>query len=156
MPITWDDAGAGQGAVGAPVGAAAGAVSALDAKAMDKMAAETREMVSSARQGHFRVSEDAAEPIRKTLAEMQTRVQELRADFSYKFTQEPQLGSHAYGQAVAKHQVKTAVEAPGSAFDVLGKLEQVLSDADKALELAMRKYRDNEDSASSTFQPGVV
>ncbi|EHR48669.1 hypothetical protein SacmaDRAFT_0362 [Saccharomonospora marina XMU15] len=131
-------------------------MSGLDKGSMDKMAAETREMVNSARSGGFRVSENAAEPIRKTLAEMQTQVDELRGDLQVRFGVEPQLGSHSYGQNVAKHQQKAAANAPGSAMEVLKQLRQVLADADKALEIAVRKYRENEESASGTFRNGQV
>lgn len=154
MP-TYDDRRPAAGSSDSWVASAARmATAGMSTESMGKMASEVQAMVAWARSGGFMVSEDAGRPIRDTLAEMQTRVEEVLRDFSRMAALQPPLGAHDYGRMVAAHQQEVAVGERGSALSVLKQLSQVLSDADKALEIAMEKYKESETSASDPFKSG--
>lgn len=157
MPITWDDSGSGQGAVGAGVGvgAAAGAVSALDAKAIAKTSAATRQLLDAANSGGFRISPEGVQPLRDALAEMQADLMRIDVGSVQLLSQKPRLGSHDYGETVASHDQKSAAQEAGSVATVLEEFARVLRDADNALKVAVRNYREAEDNASGAFNGQV-
>ncbi len=128
----------------------------LNTKAVDSMASEAKEMLKSAKSGGFRVSEDAAEPIRDVLERFKDRVDRMKADMNILAARQPTLGNHDYGQAVALHHQQAVTERSGSPVKVLEQLAQVLTDADQALKIAMAKYKEVEDDASEPFKSGQV
>jgi hypothetical protein len=156
MPI-WDEpvrAGVVGGAVGG--GAAAAMAASLNTKDVDSMASEAKKMLASAKSGGFRVSEDAAQPIREVLARMQTRVERSIVDIDLLSAKQPPLGGHDYGQKVALHQQESISSMQGSPLTVLRQLAEVLVDADQALKIAVDKYKEAEASASDAFRSGQV
>ncbi|EHR59123.1 hypothetical protein [Saccharomonospora cyanea] len=157
MPISWDEpvkAGAVGGAVGGGAAAAMGA--SLNSKAVNSMASEAKEMLKAAKSGGFRVSEDAAQPIRDVLEKFQDRVDRMRADMNVLAARQPTLGNHDYGQKVALHHQEAVTVRAGSPVKVLEQLTQVLADADQALKIAMEKYKEAEGDASNPFKSGQV
>lgn len=150
MPVYEGDAVGG--AAGAWVGKAVKGVTALDKKSVGQASAATQEMLSSARSGGFRISENAAQGLRNALRDMQGRLDELRFESQY-LAEEPQLGTHDYGKRVAAHDVKSA-DGDRGVISTLQQLKQVVSDADEALKIAVENYRKQEDDAQSTFGPG--
>ncbi|TLW93511.1 hypothetical protein FFT09_08965 [Saccharomonospora piscinae] len=158
MPI-WDEGQTSTGARAKEVatgGAVGAALANMDGASMNKMASEAKEMLKSARSGGFRVSEESAKPIREALLEVQRDIDRIVVDLNRLGRQEPSLGGHPYGQRVAEHQRYGTVEAPGSPAMVLDELRKVIADADKALEVAIMKYKETEESASDRFSSGQV
>ncbi|MGW9308882.1 hypothetical protein ACWGRK_02050 [Saccharomonospora azurea] len=156
MP-TWDQP-VQTGAVGASVGGGAAAAmgASLNSKAVDSMASEAKEMLKSAKSGGFRVSEDAAEPIRKVLKQFATEVEEMSRDLVLLTQVQPALGAHEYGKKVAEFQRRATTVDPTSPARVLGALHKVLLDADQALDIAVKKYRESEESAASSINSKQV
>lgn len=155
MP-TWDQP-VQTGAVGASVGGGAAAAmgASLNTKAVDSMASEAKEMLKSAKSGGFRVSEDAAQPIRDVLDEMKGRVESLVNELSIIAGTEPTLGNHDYGKRVAAHQRDAFAGAEGSAVPVLQAFYHVLEDSCDALDVAAKRYAESESSASDVFKGQV-
>ncbi|WP_051442572.1 hypothetical protein [Saccharomonospora iraqiensis] len=119
-------------------------VTATDPEAVDKAAAETRKLLDSARDKGFRISPEGVEPLKKALANMQSRLDELLARHAAVLSQRPKLGSHPYGQTVADHDLKSGSGDTTSATTVLKALVKVIENADKALDIALRNYQEEE------------
>ncbi|WP_019818641.1 hypothetical protein [Saccharomonospora saliphila] len=153
MAITWDD----EGSDGTPVGqhaATAASVAAATKASVGDMASDAKAMLDSARSGGFRVSEDAAEPLRTTLLAMRDRIKTLEHDLISVATLQPPLGDHDYGQRVASHQRQALAEGPGSAAEVLRQLNEAISDSVVALEAAMKKYKEIEEGTIRNLNSG--
>lgn len=131
------------------------ATAGMSSDAMDSMASEAKKMVESAKSGGFRVSENAAQPIRDALLELRGDVDRAWEEIVTVGRTAPHLGGHDYGKAVASFQRRALVEAEGAPSKVLERLSQVLADADKALEIAIKKYRENEDATRQSFRGEV-
>jgi hypothetical protein len=153
MPINWDEPVRTGAAVGGGAAAAMGA--SLNAKAVDSMASDAKEMLRSAKSGGFRVSEDAAKPIRDLLDEMKGRVESLVNDLGVIAGTEPTLGNHDYGKRVAAHQRDAFEGAEGSAIPVLRAFYDVLESSCEALDVAAKRYAESESSASDVFKGQV-
>lgn len=124
----------------------------LNTKNVNEMASEARAMLDSANSGGFRVSGDAAEPIRKVPREIAEDIEKMSARLRRLAQKEPALGDHPYGKQIAEFQRRaTAVESDSPA-QVLEELRGVLLGADKALEVAVNKYREAEESAASSIK----
>ncbi|WP_039739664.1 hypothetical protein [Saccharomonospora halophila] len=134
-----------------PISQSAGAIfGAMGGGQVAEMTSEAKKMVSSAESGGFMVSEDAGQPIRDSLARIQERVRATLFEIENLISAEPPLGDHPYGRQVARRQREVMVDDAGSPLEMLRELERVLADADKALEVAMKRYKDSESAASSS------
>jgi hypothetical protein len=128
----------------------------LNSKAVDSMASEAKEMLKSAKSGGFRVSEDAAQPIRKVLKDISEDVNRMAQDLFRLAQVPPRLGEHEYGKRVSKFQMNATLTDPNSPAEVLKALRVVLADADEALRIAVEKYRETEESVSSSINSKQV
>ncbi|WP_007024027.1 hypothetical protein [Saccharomonospora iraqiensis] len=138
-----------------PISEGAGAIfGAMGGGQVAEMASEAKKMVSSAESGGFMVSEDAGQPIRDTLARMQERVRTTILEFENLSRTEPPLGEHSYGREVARRQREVLADEIGSPLMMLRELTGVIEDADRALDIAMAKYREVESSTSNSFDLG--
>ncbi|CAM2989657.1 hypothetical protein SAXI111661_12385 [Saccharomonospora xinjiangensis] len=152
MPV-WEDEPAKSGGVG---GAVAAMAASFNTKDVSSMASGAKEMLKSAKSGGFRVSEEAAKPIREVLQKHVEEVERMAHDFSLLALAPPALGHHDYGKRVAEFQLRATAVDPDSPAEVLKKLRQVLVDADKALEIAVQKYQEAEDAAASSVKSRQV
>ncbi|SFP19028.1 hypothetical protein [Saccharomonospora viridis] len=120
------------------------------------MTSEAKKMLASAKSGGFMVSEEAAKPIRDVLLSFLEEVEKMSERLKGLAQKEPALGGHDYGREVADFQRRATAVDPDSPAIVLDRLRDVLIDADKALEIAMNKYRESEESAASSMISGQV
>lgn len=134
--------------IGAAMGAAAGYVAkgGLNQEAIAKVSAETQKLVSAAKSGGFKISEEGVKPLREALANMSEELSALKIK-TMALNDAPQLGGHPYGKAVAAHDHKGAAQSANSASAVIGQFEQVVKDADEALARAAGLYKGVEDRA---------
>ncbi|WP_026453496.1 hypothetical protein [Saccharomonospora iraqiensis] len=130
------------------------ATAGMNSDAMDSMASEAKKMVESAKSGGFRVSENAAQPIRDALLELRNDVEKLVADINLLSRREPSLGEHDYGRAMARFQQQALVASDGSPFNMLKRLSEAIGDADKALEIAINNYREVDESTKDSLRGG--
>lgn len=154
MPIDWDGGTGtadGMGAAGAGIGAV---VPTMNVDAMKSVEAETGKLIAAAKSGGFRISADGVKPLRTALRNMQDRLDKLSQKTVLALSQSPKLGGHEYGQTVAQHDLKGATGQAGSAVVVLDQLQQVLTDADEALQRAAGIYKESEESAKNSV-PGA-
>ncbi|TWE13727.1 hypothetical protein [Prauserella muralis] len=142
------DTGVGIGAVFG--GAAAKAIGAIDAKAVEATKAATQRLVAEAKSGGFRISEEGVAPLQDALTKMTMELDMLTQSMDF-LTQAPKLGSHAYGQTVASHDQKSAANELGSAAVVLRQFGEVVRQASEALTQASKAYKANEENQQSTF-----
>ncbi|MFF5991455.1 hypothetical protein [Prauserella flavalba] len=151
MPIAWDSGEAPDtSAWGAAIGKA---VSAVDSRAIESTKAETEKLLSAARSGGFRISEEGVKPLRDSLTQMRDRLDELTQRTTQYLGQAPKLGSHEYGETVAAHDQKGGANELGSAAVVLDQLREVLRDADEALARAAGIYKENESATTGSLGP---
>lgn len=140
---------------GGGVGSAAGmrigtgAAGAL-AKQVGDAQAQSGELLDSAKGGGFRVSENAAQPIRDALTEAQQDLEEVLWE-SQNLSQEPPLGTGPYAQEVAKH-VRQSADGPQGVLPMLKQLRMVIQQSEEALKIAMENYRASEEQQTSTFK----
>ncbi|WP_143267678.1 hypothetical protein [Amycolatopsis alba] len=134
--------------IGAAVGAAANYVEAggLNQAAIAKVSAETQKLVSAAKSGGFKISEEGVKPLREALTKMSEELTALSRK-TMRLSEAPQLGDHPYGKAVAAHDHKGAAQASNSASAILEQFKQVVRDADEALARAAGLYKGVEDRA---------
>ncbi|WP_019811510.1 hypothetical protein [Saccharomonospora halophila] len=118
------------------------ATAGMTSDAMDSMASEAKKMVESAKSGGFRVSENAAQPIRDALLEIQKDVNDALEQLNVIGRNGPQLGNHEYGRAVAQFHQQALFVRDGSPYKALQRLSEVVGETDKALEIAVRKYQE--------------
>ncbi len=150
MP-TWEDPEPTKDSSG-PIAQSAGALfGAMGSGQVAEMASEAKKMVSSAKSGGFMVSEDAGQPIRDSLARIQESVRTTIFEFENLITGEPPLGGHPYGRQVARRQREVLADDAGSPLEMLRELERVLGDADEALKIAMKRYKESESAASGSI-----
>lgn len=114
--------------------------------AVSGMASETQKLVDAAKSGGFKITPEGVEPLRTALQGMQQDLLTLTQDVE-PLNQAPQLGGHAYGQTVAAHDQKGAAEETSSALHVLRALQQVVRQANEALERAAGLYKEGEQQA---------
>ncbi|KMS84283.1 hypothetical protein [Prauserella rugosa] len=106
-------------------------------------------LLESAKSGGFRVSENAAKPIRDALIEAQNDVGNI-LDEATDLAQEPQLGSGPYAKQVAAH-VQQSADGPQGVLPMLRQLRTILRDSEQALKIAEDNYREAEEQQKSTF-----
>ncbi|WP_092533038.1 hypothetical protein [Amycolatopsis arida] len=137
--------------MGAAIGSMFGSSGSISAKAVEATKAETQKLISAAKSGGFRISEEAVKPLLDSISTMQHELTALMRGTS-RLSQTPKLGSHEYGQTVAEHDQKAATSEAGSAIVVLEQFRQVLVQATEALQRAAGIYRENEESAQSSIR----
>ncbi|MEY7970583.1 hypothetical protein AB8O38_01135 [Saccharomonospora xinjiangensis] len=131
--------------MGGIVHAAAAAFNATaNAASMAKARAAASELVNSAKNGGFRVSEDSANELIDIMAHFVERIDDLDDDLRA-FDQRPKLGDHDYGQLVAQH-MHEAANGPLSARMVVHQLKEVLKVSIEALQRASGQYEETESS----------
>lgn len=119
--------------------------------AVKSVTAETQKLVDAAKGGGFKITPEGVKPLRDALLDLVNDLDNLYFD-TVDLDQAPQLGSHPYGQTVAKHDQKSANDATGSAKAVLAELKQVAQQADEALARAAGLYKETENQAFSSLQ----
>jgi hypothetical protein len=139
-------AGKSMGSIGSGMLATGG----ISADAVAATKAETQKLVSAAKSGGFRISEQGVQPLLDSIKHMKEGLSSLRYASGLELSQAPKLGSHDYGHAVAVHDQKGAAEESGSALVVLDQFDTVLDQAAEALERAAGIYQENEDEVESS------
>ncbi|MBB3050347.1 hypothetical protein FHS23_001342 [Prauserella isguenensis] len=139
------------GGVGSAAGMriGAGAAGAL-AKQVGDAQAQSGALLDSAKGGGFRVSENAAQPIRDALTEAQQDLASIM-DEAWVLSEEPKLGSGPYAQQVAQH-VRQSGDGDQGVIPMLEQLRKVISQSEEALKVAMDNYREAEDQQKNTFK----
>ncbi|MBB3662843.1 chorismate mutase [Prauserella sediminis] len=141
------------GDIPAPTGGSAmrigGAVGAL-AKQVGDAKAQSGALLDSAKGGGFRVSENAAEPIRDALKEAQQDLGNIMAEAN-NLAVAPMLGTGPYAQQVAQH-VQQSGDGPQGVLPMLRQLQKVIEQSEEALKVAMENYRESEEEQRSTFK----
>lgn len=136
-------------------GSLADVINPLSSASMDaavrSVTAETQKLIDAAKGGGFKITPEGVKPLRDALLDLVNDLDSLYYDTA-DLDQAPQLGSHPYGQTVAKHDQKGANDATGSAKAVLGQLKQVAQQADEALARAAGLYKETENQAFSSLQ----
>ncbi|MFD5243452.1 hypothetical protein ACFWIW_02855 [Amycolatopsis sp. NPDC058340] len=131
--------------IGSAVGAAANyvAMGGLNAAAIAQVSAETQKLVSAAKSGGFKITEEGVKPLLQAVRDMGTELARLERQ-TIRLSEAPQLGDHPYGRAVAAHDHKGAAQSANSASAVLGKFKQVVQDTEEALLRASGQYKKKE------------
>lgn len=145
-PIPESTSGAGNtpavgGALGAGVGKMFGEI--------DKAKEQSGALLDAAKGNGFRVSENAAKPLREALARAQSKFLVLQGDAN-NLSQLPLLGTGPYAQQVAHH-VQRSNDGPQGVLTMLQELQAVLQQSDEALGRAMENYQRAEADQKSTF-----
>ncbi|TWH21412.1 hypothetical protein [Prauserella rugosa] len=135
---------------GARIGAAVGAAGSALTKQVGEAQAQSSALLDSAKGGGFRVSENAAQPIRDALIEARDDLDEIMGDAEF-LAKEPQLGTGPYAQQVAQH-VRQSGDGPQGVLPMLRQLRTVIKDSEEALKVAMDNYRDSEEQQKDTFK----
>jgi hypothetical protein len=123
------------------------------AAAVQSVKAETDKLVAAAASGGFKITPEGVKPLRQALLDLVNDLDSMYFD-TVDLDQAPQLGSHPYGQTVAKHDQKSANDATGSAKVVLSQLKEVAQQADQALARAAGLYKETENQAFSSLRTG--
>lgn len=105
-----------------------------------KLAASS--LVESAKNGGFTVTKESADELINTLAKFVDEIRAMEPTLAA-FDQQPALGSHPYGQLVARHMYEGA-NGPQSARAVLKQLETILEMSIEALQRASNQYEETE------------
>lgn len=131
--------------IGSAMGAAANyvAMGGLNQAAIAQVSAETQKLVSAAKSGGFKITEEGVKPLLQAVRDMGTELTRLERQ-TIRLSEEPQLGDHPYGRAVAAHDHKGAAQSANSASAVLGKFKQVVQDTEEALLRASGQYKKKE------------
>src|SRR5699024_2684905 len=101
--------------------------------------------------GDLRISENGAKQLRQALAEIKADVDAAIRDIEIDI-QGLSLGSQEYGRIATEHTRKTFGGEPDSAAEVLGKFSQLLEELDETVQLAERKYAEQEDAAVNALR----
>lgn len=115
--------------------------------AVQAVTAETQKLVDAAKGGGFKITPEGVKPIRDALTDLVNDLADVQAT-SYLLDQNPKLGDHPYGHAVAKHDASAA----GKATQILEQLRQAARQADEALARAAGLYKETESQAFSALQ----
>ncbi|WP_249026673.1 hypothetical protein [Amycolatopsis pretoriensis] len=115
--------------------------------AVQAVTAETQKLVDAAKGGGFKITPEGVKPLRDALTDLVNDLADVQAT-SYLLDQNPKLGNHPYGHAVAKHDASAA----GKATQILEQLRQAARQADEALARASGLYKETENQAFSALQ----
>ncbi|WP_410629576.1 hypothetical protein [Amycolatopsis sp. cmx-4-83] len=120
--------------------------------AVQAATAETQKLLAAAGSGGFKISPEGVKPIKDALKDL---INDLNAksESIYLLNQSPQLGNHPYGHTVAAHDHKGAAQAEESASTAIEELKKVAQQASEALDLAVAKYNESENSAFDALKP---
>lgn len=135
---------------GARIGAAVGAAGSALTKQVGEAQAQAGALLESAKGGGFRVSENAAQPIRDALIEARDDLDGILGE-AFHLAAAPQLGTGPYAQQVAKH-VQQSGDGPQGVLPMLRQLDAVIRQSEEALKVAMENYRESEEQQKSTFK----
>lgn len=149
LMVLIPDAGSASVGTGA---AKAGGFGDLFSKDAAKASSAAKEMLSSAKSGGFRISDNAAKGLMQVLDKMDVDLDDLRAKGMI-LQEDPKLGEHDYGKRVSAHDLKSA-DGDSGVIRALDELSSVVRDARDALKIAIDNYHKQEDDAASTFQQG--
>ncbi|MFD5089718.1 hypothetical protein ACFWMR_03905 [Amycolatopsis thailandensis] len=106
--------------------------------------AQADAMVTAAKEGKFKVSEEAGEALKTAISEYVTDWSHNQIRF-LRLAEKPKLGTGPFAQQVGQHAILVADGDELSAKTQLDKLRDVLNRAEEAIDLAKSKYshRDN-------------
>ncbi|WP_414936168.1 hypothetical protein [Amycolatopsis sp. cmx-11-51] len=109
-------------------------------------------MVKAAKDGDFKVSEEAGEALKTAIDDYVTDWSNNQRAF-LRLAEQPKLGTGPFAQQVGQHAIRVAEGDDLSAKTQLDALRDVLNRAEEAIELAKTKYRhrdgDNADQLKS-------
>ncbi|KMS78111.1 hypothetical protein [Prauserella rugosa] len=149
MPEFGDVPESGGVSRGAAIGAGIGAAGSAMAKQVGDAKAQSSALLESAKGGGFRVSENAAQPIRDALIEANDDLNRILGEANT-LTAAPKLGTGPYAQQVAEH-VQQSGDGPQGVLPMLRQLRTVIRQSEEALKIAMDNYRESEDQQKQTF-----
>lgn len=135
---------------GARIGAAVGAAGSALTKQVGEAQAQAGALLESAKGNGFRVSENAAQPIRDALTDAADDLESIMAEADL-LAREPQLGTGPYAEQVAAH-VAQSGNGPQGVIPMLRNLQKVIKQSEEALKIAMDNYRESEEQQKSTFK----
>ncbi|MBB5854522.1 hypothetical protein ACFQ05_14530 [Amycolatopsis umgeniensis] len=114
--------------------------------------AQADAMVKAAKDGDFKVSEEAGEALKQAISDYVTDWSNNQRAF-LRLAEQPKLGTGPFAQQVGQHAIRVAEGDDLSAKTQLDALRDVLNRADEAIDLAKTKYRhrdgDNADQLKS-------
>ncbi|RSM75303.1 hypothetical protein DL991_28310 [Amycolatopsis sp. WAC 01375] len=113
--------------------------------------AQADAMVTAAKEGRFKVSEEAGEALK-------TAIDDYLDDWTFnqpefqRLAEKPKLGNSPYAQQVGDHAVLVADGDELSAKTQLDALRDVLNRAKQAIETAKKKYREQDTVGADQFK----
>lgn len=114
--------------------------------------AQADAMVKAAKNGDFKVSEEAGEALKQAISDYVTDWSNNQRAF-LRLAEQPKLGTGPFAQQVGQHAIRVAEGDDLSAKTQLDALRDVLNRAEEAIDLAKTKYRhrdgDNADQLKS-------
>lgn len=118
----------------------------MSADTMASVASSAKGLVSAAKSGGFKISEDGVKPMRNAIADMMERLR-IRIRESHKLAMDPKIGSGPYQQRVAPHYASGGETAQQALLN----LRDVLRDCDEALARAAGVYKETDDAGKDSF-----
>ncbi|MEU6646245.1 hypothetical protein ABZ863_27380 [Saccharomonospora sp. NPDC046836] len=125
--------------------------STINAASVAKAKAESDKLLSAAKNGGFRLSEEGARPLIDALMSFRAKLDDLQF-VSGALALDPQLGSSEYARTVASHD-RQGADGPQGILTVIDQLRVVLEQSVEALQRAAGLYRENEENAQAAWQP---
>lgn len=120
----------------------------MSTKSVEAMTTEAQKLVTAAKAGQFKVTEEGVRPMLEAIRECELIVTRM-FNYASRLTQEPPLGSSDY---VTK--VSTQVATGGtSAEQSVRQLRTLMVQLEEAFERAAGTYEENEDENQRNFQP---
>lgn len=116
----------------------------MNAEATKTAKQSAGELLKSAKEGGFRVTEDIANELITTLRNCIDQINNT-ADTFRNFDNRPPLGGHNYGRMVAEHMYQAA-NGPNSARVVIEQFKIFLEMSIEALQHASGQYRETEEN----------
>lgn len=121
----------------------------MSTKSVEAMTTEAQKLVTAAKAGQFKVTEEGVRPMLEAIRECQIIVTRM-LDYAMRLTQKPTLGSSDYVTDVSA-QVSTGGT---SAEQSVLQLQELLIQLEEAFQRAAETYEENEQVNQQSFQSG--
>ncbi|RSN37235.1 hypothetical protein DMC61_04045 [Amycolatopsis sp. WAC 04169] len=113
--------------------------------------AQADAMVTAAKEGRFKVSEEAGEALKKAVNDYLYDWNSNKRWFQ-RLAEKPKLGTGPYAQRIGDHAVLVADGDDLSAKKQLDMLRDIVIRANEAIELAKTKYKQQDENGADAFK----